>query len=182
MSNARSVHGHWAITKFGKAKNIITHRTKGATTQGITKEGVATKNPKSCAQVAILVGRPESAPPKSCGLKPKHKRESALKVRLNETQREEVRAKAKKAHMSVNAFIKDTILDRNYDPHVRTLLLRVNRELTAQGNNLNQIAKQLNSGTATPSQGVAMLEAIRDPLVRALYAVRNALTLGTPKP
>ena len=84
--------------------------------------------------------------------------------------------------MSVNAFIKNAILEKNYDPHVRILLLRVNRELTAQGRNLNQIAKQLNGGTATPAQGIAMLEAMRVPWRQALHAVGNALTGGGPMP
>ena len=58
----------------------------------------------------------------------------------------------------------------------------LNRELTAQGRNLNQIAKYVNSGTATPSQSIGMLDAIRVPLGRALYAVRNALTPNGPQP
>ncbi|MFY9287902.1 MAG: hypothetical protein WAO98_05315 [Alphaproteobacteria bacterium] len=132
------------------------------------------------AQVATLVG-PKLAPPKSSRLKPVRKRRNPVKVRLNEQERACVMLKAKHADMSVNAFIKCMILGADYDPNLREVFFMLNRELTAQGRNLNQIAKQLNSGMS-PAQGTKQLEAIRNPLVQALNAVKWALARNLPMP
>jgi len=138
---------------------------------------------KSFAQVETSLVAPPLV--KSCGLKPKRKR-AIVSVEFTEQERATIREKAKMAHLSVNAYIKTSTLGSDYKPPLddaaRKLLLSLNRELTAQGRNLNQIAKHLNSGTATPDQGVAMLDCIRVPLARALYAVKNALVQGAPQP
>ena len=142
----------------------------------------ATKIFKRSVQVETWVGPPQVAPPMSCGLKPKRKRASPIKVRLSETEKEIVKKKAREADLSVNAFIKCIILGSHYDSKLRMALLMVNRELTAQGRNLNQIAKHLNTGTAKATQGVAMLDTIRVPLVRSLSALHKILTYGAPQP
>ena len=139
---------------------------------------------KSYAQVETsLVARPL---PKSCAsAKPKRKR-AILSVEFTEKERSDICEKAKKANLSVNAYIKVSTLNSDYkppiDPELHEALFALNRELTAQGRNLNQIAKHLNSGKATPSQGVTLLQAIRRPLVQALLAVKNALVHGMPSP
>ena len=161
---------------------------------GLPEEGVTQKFSKSSAQVESWV-IPQAVIPNSCGLKPKsiihkkttkatalRKRPSPLTVRLSEDQKETVRTKAREAAMPVNAFVKYALLGTNYDPTLRDLMGRTYSELTRQGINLNQIAKQLNGGTATPAQGIAMLEAMRVPWRQALHAVGNALTGGGPMP
>jgi hypothetical protein len=186
MSNILSPSARWALAKFHKAKNIGNRPKKLSTAQsvahGITK-GSDQNFLKSCAQVETsLVAKPL---PKSCELKLKRKR-TILSVEFTEQQRCDIRDKARKANLSVNAYIKVSTLGSRYkppiDPALHEALFALNRELTAQGRNLNQIAKHLNGGTATPRQGVALLEAIRGPLVQALRAVKNALVQGRPSP
>jgi hypothetical protein len=161
--------------------------------QVLTKEGVTRNFSKSSAQVESWV-LPRAVLPNSGELKLKNitckkkkgtttsKRPSPLSVRLSECQKETVRAKAREAAMPVNAFVKYALLGTDYDPNLRNLLHKTYCELTRQGINLNQIAKKLNSGMATPSQGIAVLEAIREPLIRTLRTVGNALTRGQPMP
>jgi hypothetical protein len=134
---------------------------------------------KSYAQVETYVV-PHVALQKSGGLKPRRASSHPLSIRLNKSQHELVRQKAKQAEMSVSAFVKCLILGLDYDPHMQKLFLALNRELTAQGRNLNQIAKHLNNGGAS-AEGVAMLDAIRTPLMRALYAVKDKLAATAPK-
>jgi predicted HicB family RNase H-like nuclease len=136
----------------------------------------------SVAQVETLVEPPNVALPKSCGLKPKKRRTGPLNIRINESEKRTLDFRAKQAELTLHAFVKCVLLGSGYDYKLRTQLLMLNRELTVQGRNLNQIAKHVNSGTATPSQSVDMLDAIRVPLGRALYAVRNALTPSGPQP
>jgi len=84
--------------------------------------------------------------------------------------------------MSVNRFIKYATLGAEYDPWLQKALLALNRELTAQGNNLNQIAKHHNSVPTTPSQTEAMLDVIGRSMLRTHKAVREALVHGKPEP
>jgi hypothetical protein len=186
MSAIPSPHAKWAIARFRKTKIVCNRRGKLTAVQSVrhgnTKLASNQNFSKSSAQVETLVGPRKVAPPKSCGLKPKRRRASPVKVRLNESENEQVREEARRAEMSVNAFIKCAILGNRYDPKMRIQLLSLNRELTAHGRNLNQIAKHLNGGTLAPSQGVAMLDTIRVPLVRALNAVKKALVQGAPQP
>jgi len=159
---------------------------------GLTEEGVTPNFSKSSAQVESWV-IPQAVIPNSGELKLKdtrkqkkgaaaHKRLSPLSVRLSECQKETVRTKAREAAMPVNAFVKYALFGTDYDPTLRNLLHKTYCELTKQGINLNQIAKQLNGGTATPEQGIAMLEALRVPWSQTLRAVGNALTGGGPMP
>jgi hypothetical protein len=88
--------------------------------------------------------------------------------------------------LSVNEYIRAASLGSHYKPPMdqglRQTLLMVYRELTAQGNNLNQIAKRLNEGKTTPQEGAFMIHVIYAPLVRALGSVRKALSRGTEEP
>lgn len=143
---------------------------------GLNKHFFKGKN----AQVETLVG-PQVAPPKSGWLKPRRKRASPIKVRLSVSEKEIVKQKAQKAGLSVNAFVKCVIIGTEYDPHIRKIFLMLNRELTAQGRNLNQIAKHLNSNGSI-EVGMAMLDVIRIPLLKALHAVKAALTHNAPQP
>ena len=136
----------------------------------------------SDAQVETRVGPLAVAPPLSCGLKPKRKRASPIKVRLSEAEKELVRSKARQAGLSVNAFIKQVILDANYDPALRKALLAVYRELTAQGNNINQIARFVNSGQTTPVTGAEMVSNIALSVMKTHQAVRIALVQGKEMP
>jgi hypothetical protein len=142
---------------------------------------------KSYAQVAPSVSH--SVSQKACGLKPKAKLEEksrTITVRFKIEELAVIKTKAQLAKCPTNTYIRAAALGSDYkppiNPELQKTLLAVNRELTSQGNNLNQIAKHLNSGTATPDQTVAMLDSIRVPLIRALLAVKAALVQGSPQP
>ncbi len=140
---------------------------------------------KSSAQVESLV-RPQVVSPNSGELKLGRERPYRLMGRFSATERETVFRNAKEAEMSVNEYIRTVSLGNGYKPplsvETRTVLFGVYRELISEGNNLNQIAKKMNGGAATPSQGVAMLQAIREPLIGALRAVIKTLDRGGPMP
>lgn len=141
---------------------------------------------KSCAQVETCVAHPVCH--KSGGLKPKSRKNTShtTGVRFKAGELEKIRTKAQKAGCSTNTFIRASALGSVYEPPLDPALVKalftINKELTAQGRNLNQIARQLNSGTVTPSQAVDMVDYIRIPLIRALCAVKNALDQGAPHP
>jgi hypothetical protein len=137
---------------------------------------------KSCAQVEPLVV-PQKALPKAGGLKPGRKQNSPINIRLNAAEKEVVKQKAERAGLSVHAFLKCLALGADYDPKLRLALLQVNRELTAQGRNLNQIARWVNSGYIRTSESLLnAIEAINVPLTRALLAVKAMLAGNAPQP
>ena len=111
------------------------------------------------------------------------KRPSPLTVRLSERQRQLIRGKAKAAGMSVNGFVLASALGSDYrppmNPELTRVLLALNRELTAQGNNLNQIARQLNAGIVLPGQE-SILGALAQSIQQTLRGVRAALARGGP--
>ncbi|MFY9288462.1 MAG: hypothetical protein WAO98_08160 [Alphaproteobacteria bacterium] len=132
-------------------------------------------------QVETLVV-PQAALPNSSGLKPKKKRESPTNIRFTAEEKEIVRQKAKQAEMSISALIKTLVLGSNHDPHLRRAFLLLNRELTAQGRNLNQIAKHLNGGFISPAESLPLLETIRVPLLDTLNTVKLLLARNNPQP
>ncbi len=136
---------------------------------------------KSSAQVAPWV-RPQAVSPKACVLKHGRKRPHRLMARFSEDERETVIGKAKMSSLSVNEFIRASILGAGYvsriDPTKRQLLLEASRELGHQGNNLNQIAKHLNGGILDPMNGNDMLSVLARSLLAAHQTVRKALTEG----
>lgn len=109
------------------------------------------------------------------------KRPSPLTIRLSERQRQIIRAKAQAAAISVNRFVLAAALGSDYkppiDPELTRALLRVYRELNAQGNNLNQIARQLNAGLVLPGQ-TAMLDALALSIQETLRRLQMALVEG----
>lgn len=138
---------------------------------------------ESYAQVAPSVLHPVAQ--KSCGLKPESvggKKSEVRSIRFQAGELVIVEAKAVMAGVSINSYIRAAALGSDYEqpmhPELRKALLATNRELTAHGNNLNQIAKHLNMGQITPDRAVSMLDAIRHPLVRTLMAVKKALAQG----
>ena len=143
---------------------------------------------KSDAQVAVLV-----SPPKPCELKlkdteskstKKTKRRNPLTVRLSDVEQEMVKAKAKMIGCSVNSFVKAAVLGYRFPPVpelIKTLFM-LNRELTAQGNNLNQIARHLNGVTISPEQGLSMMDTLGHSMLRTHKEVRKALSNGQPEP
>ena len=107
------------------------------------------------------------------------KRPSPLTIRLSERQKQIIRAKAHAAGMSVNRFVLAAALGSDYrppaDPQLTRALLRMYRELNAQGNNLNQIARQLNAGVILPGQN-ALLDALAISINATLGHVQATLS------
>ena len=152
-----------------------------------------TENQKSAAQVARLV-LPQAVLPNAGGLKPKgnttsktrlvpqKKRPSPLTLRVSEAQKEILQRKAQTAGVPVGRYVLATALGADYKPPVpptivRALLALV-RELTAQGNNPNQIAKQLNTRSLATGQGESLLDSLGRSILRTLHSVRQALANG----
>jgi hypothetical protein len=112
------------------------------------------------------------------------KRPPPLGVRFSQTEIEIVRGKAKTAGCSTNSYIRAAALGSSYrpplDPGLKRALLLLTRELTAQGNNVNQIARHLNAGIIPSGQG-AVLSALAASLEETLRRVREALGRGGPR-
>jgi hypothetical protein len=141
---------------------------------------------KSFAQVETLV-RPQVVRPKSCELKLRGRsRPYRLMGRFSEAEKGTVIVKAKAAGLSVNEYIRASILGRDYQPpfdkQFRQALLMVYRELTAWGNNINQIAKGMNSGTTTPAQAGITIERMKEGLQEALRLAHKVLARGVQGP
>jgi hypothetical protein len=133
---------------------------------------------KSCAQVEIGV-----TPPRSGGLKPvKKKRRNPLTVRLSDSDRERIRGKASRAGCSLNAYVRASVLGSDYtppaDPELTQALLKLNFELTKQGVNINQVARQLNAGLISPAQAEAMMVILTRSTLQIHKAIREAMAQG----
>ncbi len=152
----------------------------------VTKD-VATKTEperpesKSAAQVATCVGQ-QAVGHVSGELKLNDSKSIRVSVRFSETEHEILVRHAEKSCLTVSEYIRASVLGAGYlsaiDPVKRELLKNVSRELGRQGNNLNQIAKHLNGGTASPEQGDSMLAIIARSLLSAHKTVRHALADG----
>lgn len=139
------------------------------------------KKAKSYAQVATCVGQ-HVVGRMSGGLKPKDSKSFRISVRFSETEREILVRQAEKSCLTVSEYIRASVLGAGYistiDPVKRQLLQDINRELSRQGNNLNQIAKHLNAGAASPAQGDSMLAMIARSLLSVHMRASRALAEG----
>lgn len=141
---------------------------------------------KARAQVAPLV-RPQVVSPKSCELKLGRYRPYRLMGRFSEEEKASVETKAAAASLSVNEYIRATVLGPDYkppvDPEWTKALLASNRELTRQGNNLNQIAHRRNANLIDEAQTDSLLGILARAYFQTHRAVRAALSQGKePQP
>lgn len=148
---------------------------------------------KSSAQVESWVS-PQGGVTNSGGLKPEEKRTgkkknirrriNPLTVRLSEKDRSIITQKAFNIGYSVNAYVRAAALGSDYKPPISRdmviALLAVKRELTAQGCNLDQIARKHNSNIHSETD--SMLGSISRSLLKAHEAVGAALTWGKEYP
>jgi hypothetical protein len=151
---------------------------------------------KSYAQVESLV-LPPPVLQNSCGLRPggithpkschnikQTRQDSPLTFRASGQQKSIIRLKAKAAGIPVGQFILAAALGSDYRPPMNRELIRallgLNRELTVQGNNLNQIARHLNAGVGQHEEGPA-LKSLALSLGDTLRALREALVSGGPE-
>lgn len=125
---------------------------------------------------------------KSCGLKSgvlknkKKGKSETLGIRFREGELGIIRIKALQAGCTTNTYIRASALGSEYkqprDPELLKALHIANRELTMQGVNLNQIARQLNSGQARLDEAEGMIGQIARSMFHAHKAVRHAITQG----
>ncbi|MCL2468904.1 MAG: plasmid mobilization relaxosome protein MobC [Alphaproteobacteria bacterium] len=138
---------------------------------------VSDKKTKSYAQVAPLV-RPPAVRQRACELKLGRERPYRLMARFSHDEKAAVQHKAKAVRLSLSEYIRASVLGSGYvssvDPARQKLLHDLSRELGRQGNNLNQIAKQLNMAGES-QQSESMLAEIFDSLLEAHNAVRRAM-------
>ena len=143
------------------------------------------ENKQSSAQVAGLV-RPQVVSQTAGGLKPGRKRPYRLMARFSESEFEIVQRRATTRNLSINEYIRIQVLGQEYmsaiDPEQRKLLMALHKELSRQGNNLNQIAKRLNIRSATELEADSMLLIIGRSLLSAHMSVRQALAEGQTAP
>jgi hypothetical protein len=101
---------------------------------------------------------------------------------VSDSQKTIIRQKADTAGISLGRYIRASALGSHYkpptDPELIKTLLTLARELTGQGNNLNQIAKHLNGNIITQAQGESMMDILGRSIVKTLHYVRKALSQG----
>jgi hypothetical protein len=160
------------------------------------EERVAQSVAKSSAQVGTYVAHPVLVKSGELKLKellptlhttpPPHKTLHPLGVRFSEEELALVRIKAQMVGCTVNRYIRASALGSDYtpphDPELVDTLRATLRELLAHGNNLNQIARQMNAKVMSAAQAEGALGAISPPYLKTLSAVRTALAHGRYEP
>lgn len=104
-------------------------------------------------------------------------RDKILRVRMSGEEMEAIARQASEERLATSSFLRCAALGRSRRterrlPHPNAAdLLALHRELRQVGNNLNQIAKRVNSGGGTHGLAEALAE-----IARATGAVREALS------
>ena len=171
-ASQRHIHSMFRIVAEQVCHPGATKLKSGATRKEESQEGR-----KNCVQVD-----PGVAPRGRASATPKQgKRLHPLGVRFSAAELEVVKRKARNAGCTVNSYIRASALGSDYKVPVhqelRLSLLASNRELTALGRNINQIARQLNSG-ASPL-AIHPIGSIQTAVLETLAIVRAALA-GRP--
>jgi hypothetical protein len=148
------------------------------------KENVK-REPKSCAQVRTSVEQ-QAVQQKSGGLKPNDGKATHIGIRLSLQERQQVLERAVNSGLKISSYARAALLGADYvakhDPVRRRRLQDLSTELGRQGNNLNQIARQLNSGLILPDEAFALLNDLGNSLISAHNAVRITLIEGQVMP
>ncbi|MDE1902168.1 MAG: hypothetical protein KGI37_11115, partial [Alphaproteobacteria bacterium] len=148
---------------------------------------------KSYAQVASS-DSPRVAPavapvvsPNSAGLRPtpcQKKKSNTHGLKLRDGEIDLIRAKAASLNMSVNAYIRAKALGDDYIERppewMRDVLLKLYVELAAQGNNLNQLTRNVNKGILNAEIALATADRNRAPLFKTMEALQLALAGRRP--
>lgn len=102
------------------------------------------------------------------------KRPTEIRFRATDDEYDYVKALADRAGLSVNKFTKNTMLNVKYKPlkFSKEDTLLIAKELTKQGNNLNQIARSLNSMNA---RHILSTQKTLESVNHELHAVRMEL-------
>lgn len=150
-----------------------------------TQDENVQQKPKSSAQVETSVEH-QAVRQNSGGLKPENIKTFRIGIRLSFQERQMVIGRASKCGLKLSGYARSALLGADYvakhDPVRRKLLQGLSTELGRQGNNLNQIARQLNGGFVTQDDAYALLNDLGNSLVSAHEAVRFALNEGKVMP
>ena len=115
----------------------------------------------------------------SGGLKPDRRRDFRIGLRYRASERAKIVQHAQECRQTVSQYFRLELLnDPGLDPQRHSLLMKLNYQLTRQGTNLNQIAKQLNMGAITPDQSAREVAALRQEFSQVYSAVGKALANG----
>ncbi|MCL2469523.1 MAG: MobC family plasmid mobilization relaxosome protein [Alphaproteobacteria bacterium] len=140
-------------------------------------DNLSDKTFKSSAQVESYVKR-GAVSHNSSGLKPDKTRTVHLGIRLSTAERDILAGHAERNNLTISQYARLVLLKSPaLDPHRHKLLLRAVYQLTRQGVNLNQIAKQLNSYPESSEAAEAILE-IRQAYSETSVTVHHALVEG----
>lgn len=159
-----------------------------------TGELVRRKFFKSCAQVASSVAphvahsvAHEVLPHSIAGLRPLphiQKNSCTHGLRLRPGELDLIRQKAKQYDMKVNAYLRAKALGDDYiekpPEWLRDTLLKLYVELVRQGNNLNQIARNVNKGFVSAEAAMATADQHRAPMFRLIEKLELALAGRKP--
>ena len=144
------------------------------------------ESPRSAPAAERTQVDPLEPPKGGASAEPKQERRNPISVRYSDVEIQTLRAEAREAGYSFRGYIRAKSLGKAYKPplhaELKEVLLKVFTELTRQGNNLNQIAKHLNSGTATRPEGESMVAMLSRSLMSAYRAVSKTLANGMPEP
>jgi len=146
---------------------------------------------KNGTQVETSVG--QNVLQKSCELRsgqtkterPKYPPPLRVRYPTYEEREKVIKAAKEAGFKSVSSYLRFLSLGSHYKPprdtELTQALLMLNRELTRQGHNLNQIAKHSNS-SSTPAETDGMLGIVARSMLQTHKAVRKALACGEPEP
>lgn len=108
-------------------------------------------------------------------------RAHAISVRVDGPEREELRARARRASITVGAYIRKQALDappprQSSRPAIEVqVLARLTGQLGKIGNNLNQIAHRMNATGLVSPLDVAFIRRMHDELMTLRTAVLRAM-------
>ena len=169
------------------AKEVCEHN---CSTQNVGQKD--TKNFKSCAQVESSVAPhvahsvAHAVAPHSAGSfpRPQCRKSYTHGLRLREGEISLIRQKAHELNISVNTYIRAKALGDDYiakpPAWLRDVLLKLYAELARQGNNLNQLARNVNMKLTTAENALNIADRYRQLVSRILHKLELAISGRRP--
>lgn len=96
------------------------------------------------------------------------KRGKAVLVRLNEQEYAHLKRLSETSGLKMEPLIRQLILGRELKPHPPENLAALLRQMSAMGNNINQIAKVANSARFVRSEDIEAIQKMQDELWQAI--------------
>ena len=96
------------------------------------------------------------------------KRGKAVLVRLNEQEYAHLKRLSETSGLKMEPLIRQLILGRELKPHPPENLAALLRQMSAMGNNINQIAKVANSSKFIRSEDIAAIQKMQDELWQSI--------------